>query len=89
MVQNCPRTEVQKTEVVREEVWRITIDGRVVNHVDSFIYLGGTLCINDGSARDVRRSQQELRRGRKWKESCGKLEKTGKRKLKMVDNARY
>ena len=50
----------------------VIVDGKTITRVYSCVYLGGTVCEDGGSSKEIqRRCKQEQQRGGEWKALCG------------------
>ena len=70
------RMNLEKTEVMwigeQEVDLYVVVDGKTIKQVTSFVYLGGTVCEDEGSSRKYRgECKQVQQRGGEWKALCG------------------
>ena len=50
----------------------VVVDGETIKQVKRFVYLGGTVCENGGSSKEIRgECMHEQHHGGEWKALCG------------------
>ena len=59
---HCLRLNLEKTEVMwigeQEVDLHVVVDGKTIKQVNSLVYLGGTVCEDGGSSKEIQRREQ-------------------------------